>query len=125
MEKEAGVKKNGQGKKHEKIQKPETKETKKVTAENKSQEITPETKPKKSKKEKTPKKGKAERNEFGHAVGTQSAIIDQMLAKGSDLKSIAEKIGSSRGRVRAHVKHLQKDHKLSVSEKGGTWTLKK
>ena len=73
-----------------------------------------------------PKKEKRDRNEWGHAIGTQSAMIDEMLQKGSDLKSIAEKIGSSRGRVRAHVNHLMSEkHGVQVKEKDGVWKIAK
>jgi len=63
---------------------------------------------------------KKERNEYGHSEGTQSATIDAMLKKGSDLDTIAKKIGSSRGRVRSHIRHLEVSHgaKCKVSKDG-------
>ena len=80
----------------------------------------------KVKSEKKEKREKKDRNEWGHAIGTQSAMIDEMLQKGSDLKSIAEKIGSSRGRVRAHVNHLMSEkHGVQVKEKDGVWKIAK
>ena len=81
------------------------------------------TKPKKEKKGKAPKKESKERNEFKHAIGTQSAQIDELLKKGSDLKTMAEKVGSSKGRVKSHIKHLEKDHDQKIQVKGDIYKL--
>ena len=76
-----------------------------------------------TKKVDTKPETKMERNRFGHAIGTQSATIDEMLAKGADLDSIAKKIGSSRGRVRSHVRHLIESHNQKIAEKDGLYRL--
>jgi hypothetical protein len=71
--------------------------------------------PKKAAPEKKEKRSK-EKTTYGHRVGSQAALIDEALEKGKklSLKDMAEKAGCTEGRVKLHIKHLQKEHLPSL-----------
>ena len=47
---------------------------------------------------------------YGHGQGTQGAAIDAAVANGGTIEDIAKAAGISKGRAKAHIAHLIKDH---------------
>lgn len=71
-------------------------------------------------KEKKAKKGGGEaRTQFGHLVSAISGKIDLELMKGGKLEEIATAVGTDVGRVKSHMKHLEKDKEVKISETDG------
>ena len=84
-------------------------------------------KPVKEKKEKVPraKKEKAskELSCFGHKVGTQSAVIDELLLPGKpvSLEDLSKESGRSKLGVKGHIKHLVDSRGLVIENKDGVY----
>lgn len=80
---------------------------------------------KKAKKEKTekPKKEKkeVEKSVFGHKLGSQAAMLDDLLkdGNGTTIKELSEKSGRSELGVKSHIKHLEDDRGLFFEKKDG------
>ncbi len=85
-------------------------------------------KEKKEKVEKATKEKKvAELSVFGHKLGSQSAILDDLLNTdvGISLEKLSEKSGRSPLGVKSHIKHLRTDRGLKIDEKEGVYILVK
>jgi len=79
-------------------------------------------KPPKEKKEKTA----VELSCFGHKIGSQAALLDDLLAPGTpiSLEELSKKSGRSNLGVKSHVKHLIDARKLTIEVKDNMYTLK-
>jgi hypothetical protein len=70
----------------------------------------------KKESEKTAKGTRVARNVFGHTIGSSAEKIDVCIELGTyTKKEIAEKVGSTVGRVSSHIYHLIKKRGLSVN----------
>ena len=58
-----------------------------------------------------------DQNWLGHGSHTGAARIDQMLITGATLVQM----GESRGAQGNHVRHLRKEHDLTIDEVGGVY----
>lgn len=71
----------------------------------------------------------APKTKFGHNKASQAGLIDEALIKHEgkpvELDVIAEEIGSTRGRVKSHIKHLQVKKKIDIKVEGRVVTLAK
>ena len=108
------------------------KETKAAPASKPEKAKVPEKKPEKAKvpekkKEDAKKKGfpPKEKSKLGHNVGSQSAMFDDMIIKGSTVEAMMEAAGVKRSRVEGHIKHLRKDKGIVIDEKNGIFKVKK
>lgn len=62
-------------------------------------------------------------NRFGHRIGSQSARIDDLLLEGASLASIAVAIGSTMGRVKGHIMHLENEKGITVAKVGRIYKI--
>jgi hypothetical protein len=79
-------------------------------------------KPKKEKVEKPKKEKKeVEKSVFGHKLGSQAAMLDDLLKDGNEttIKELSEKSGRSELGVKSHIKHLEDDRGLFFEKKDG------
>lgn len=77
-------------------------------------------------KEKVPTKKKSSvLSCYGHKPSSQGAAIDEIVSDGKPhkLESIANKLIVENSRVLGHLKHLDKDKGLKVTEKNGSYTV--
>lgn len=80
---------------------------------------------KKTKKQQGRGKGGNGVNKFGHRVGSMSALVDDLLTKGTSVKD-ADAKGIKAKKFLAHVKHYAKhdEHKsIRVTEKNGVYKI--
>jgi hypothetical protein len=78
-----------------------------------------------AKKAPAAKKGETEKSIYGHKLGSQGAILDDLFQKGTTLEDAAEAIGAKVGRVKGHLNHLQNDKGLVFDvSKAGVYTVK-
>ena len=62
-------------------------------------------------------------NEFGHRTGSQAAKIDELLLVGASISSVAVAIGSTIGRVKSHIRHLEKEKGVTVQKAGSIYKI--
>lgn len=62
-------------------------------------------------------------NEFGHRKGSQAAKIDELLLVGASISSVAVAIGSTIGRVKSHIRHLEKEKGVTVTKAGSIYKI--
>ena len=62
-------------------------------------------------------------NRFGHRIGSQAAKIDDLLLEGASLASIAVAIGSTMGRVKGHIRHLENKKGITVTKVGSIYKI--
>ena len=62
-------------------------------------------------------------NRFGHRIGSQAAKIDDLLLNGASLASIAVAIGSTMGRVKSHLRHLENEKGIAVEKEGSIYKI--
>jgi len=62
-------------------------------------------------------------NQFGHRIGSQAAKIDDLLLDGASLASISVAIGSTMGRVKGHIRHLENEKGITVVKVGSTYKI--
>lgn len=62
-------------------------------------------------------------NRFGHRIGSQAAKIDDLLLNGASLASIAVAIGSTMGRVKGHIRHLENEKGITVVKVGANYKI--
>jgi len=62
-------------------------------------------------------------NEFGHRKGTQAAKIDELLLVDASISSVAVAIGSTIGRVKSHIRHLEKEKGVTVTKAGSIYKI--
>ncbi|MCG6536565.1 MAG: DUF4268 domain-containing protein, partial [Syntrophales bacterium LBB04] len=62
-------------------------------------------------------------NRFGHRIGSQAAKIDDLLLDGASLASIAVAIGSTMGRVKGHIRHLENEKGITVAKVGSIYKI--
>lgn len=62
-------------------------------------------------------------NEFGHRKGSQAAKIDELLLVGASISLVAVAIGSTIGRVKSHIRHLEKEKGVTVTKAGSIYKI--
>mgnify|MGYP000981860978 CR=1 FL=1 len=62
-------------------------------------------------------------NNFGHRIGSQAAKIDDLLLEGASLVKISSTIGSTIGRVKSHIRHLENEKKIKVTKSGSIYKI--
>jgi len=62
-------------------------------------------------------------NRFGHRIGSQAAKIDDLLLDGASLAGIAVAIGSTMGRVKGHIRHLENEKGIPVAKVGSIYKI--
>jgi len=62
-------------------------------------------------------------NRFGHRIGSQAAKIDDLLLDGASLASVAVAIGSTMGRVKSHIRHLENEKGITVEKEGSIYKI--
>jgi hypothetical protein len=62
-------------------------------------------------------------NELGHRKGSQAARIDELLLVGASISSMAVAIGSTIGRVKSHIRHLEKEMGITVTKAGSVYKM--
>ncbi len=73
------------------------------------------------------------RTRYGHIAGSMSGDIDNMLWKGMKLKAMAKKLAkdhkreekAAQAKIRGHIKHLENNKGIKVSDKDDTLKAKK
>jgi len=63
-------------------------------------------------------------NYFGHKIGTQAAMVDDLLLEGTTVREAARLIDSTEGRVRSHIRHLRRDKGFEVVKEGEVHKIK-
>lgn len=80
----------------------------------------------KMRKAKDEKSQNAARSCFGHKLGTQSAILDELINEGKyTLDELVEKSGRDKMGVKGHIVHLIKDRAINVEKVGEIYKVKK
>ena len=59
---------------------------------------------------------------FNHQIAAISGKLDILLIKGTTITQVAKE-NITKERFLSHVKHLAKDHKISITEKDGTYKI--
>jgi len=62
-------------------------------------------------------------NQFGHRIGSQAAKIDDLLLYGASLPSIAVAIGSTMGRVKGHIRHLESEKGITMEKMNSIYKI--
>lgn len=99
-----------------------------TTEKKKEEKAAPKEKEKKSapKADKPPKETKkAELSIYGHKIGSQAAVIDDLISSGKSisLEELSKKSGRSVLGVKSHIKHLGEARGLTIEEKEGSYRL--
>ena len=76
-----------------------------------------DSKERKSSKEKVTKDPK-EKSRYGHRLGTESAVLDDLFFKGTSLEDASKVIKGNVLRVKGHLTHLRKDKGLKIEDNG-------
>ena len=68
--------------------------------------------------------GEVRKNAFGHRMGSQAAIIDQLLVEGQTIEAMAKELDTTTGRIRNHIEHLKRNgHSVFRGKENGYYYL--
>jgi hypothetical protein len=70
-----------------------------------------------------------QKSQFDHILSSQAGYIDGLLAEGTTVETALKAMQKNwpdikAGRIKGHIHHLKKQHRLAVEEKEGIFKIK-